>query len=71
MTMTDKRTAFIGFYLTDREKARVQDNAEEDNRTVSDYVRKVVIDACDAPQPISEEEYKELLRRAKAQTCGN
>lgn len=68
--MNDKRTAYIGFYVTDREKARIQDKADADNRTVSDFVRKVVVESCDTPQPISDEEYKELLRRAKAQTCG-
>ena len=42
------RTAFIGLYLTDREKSRVQDKAEDDNRTVSDYVRNIVIKEVDA-----------------------
>jgi len=46
--MTDLRIAFIGLYLTDREKSRVQDRAEEDNRSVSDYVRNILMKEVDA-----------------------
>ena len=68
--MSDLRTSFIGFYLTDREKARVQDKAEEDNRSVSDWVRNAVMSTCDGARLLSDEDLKQMLRSAKDKACG-
>ena len=46
-TTEQPRTAFIGLYLTEREKSRIQDRAEKDTRSVSDWARIALLKACD------------------------
>jgi len=46
-TTEQPRTAFIGLYLTEREKARIQDRAEKDTRSVSDWARIALLKACE------------------------
>ena len=62
--MSDLKTAFIGFYLTDKEKAKVQIKADDDNRTVSDWVRNLVVDACSPP--LTEAFFEEARRKARS-----
>jgi hypothetical protein len=47
VTTDQPRTAFIGLYLTEEEKARIQDKAQGDTRSVSDWTRIVLLKACD------------------------
>lgn len=67
MIMDDLRTAFVGFYLTEKEKKAIVTKALADNRTVSDYVRMTMVGICEgAPRDdgLTDRQHKEILEGA-------